>query len=68
MVGFKRVSTDPYRVEPILIDLKEVMMNERKLPRDYLNEAGNGVAEEYLRWCRPLLGTPLPRLTSYNFV
>ncbi len=64
MVGFKRVSTDPYRVEPILIDLKEVMMNERKLPRDYLNEAGNGVAEEYLRWCRPLLGTPLPRLTD----
>jgi len=62
MVAFERVSTTPYRVEPFLADIKEVMMNEKKLPERFINKAGNGVIDEYLDWCRPLLGPPLPRL------
>jgi 6-phosphofructokinase 1 len=60
MVGFRRVSDEPYRCETILIPVEEVMLHERKLPREYLNAAGNGVERDYAAWCAPLLGGPLP--------
>lgn len=64
MVAFKRVSSDPYRAEPTLVELRKVMMAERALPEFYLNSRGNGVTEGFLSWCRPLLGPPLPRLVD----
>ncbi len=59
MVGFRRVSSTPYRCETFLIPVEELMLKERTLPSEYLNAGGNGVAAEYLEWCRPLLGGPL---------
>ena len=38
------------------------MMTERKLPEEFINQRGNGVTEEFKTWCRPLLGSPLPKL------
>ena len=38
------------------------MMTERKLPEEFINQRGNGVTEEFKAWCRPLLGSPLPKL------
>jgi 6-phosphofructokinase len=64
MVAFRRVSTEPYAVEPCLVDIGEVMLREKKLPRDFLNDTGNGVSEEYLSWCRPLLGEALPQIVD----
>lgn len=64
MVAFKRVSSEPYAAEPFLVDIREVMLHEKKLPPRYLNEAGNNASEGYLAWCRPLLGRPLPRLVD----
>jgi ATP-dependent phosphofructokinase / diphosphate-dependent phosphofructokinase len=64
MVAFRRVSSEPYAVEPFLADIREVMMRERKLPANFLNEEGNGASEDYLAWCRPLLGAPLPRIAD----
>ena len=40
----------------------QVMMTERKLPEEFINQRGNGVTEEFKTWCRPLLGSPLPKL------
>lgn len=66
MVGFERVSTEPYSVKPILIDTKLVMLNEKQMPSSFINEAGNGVTKEFCDWCRPLLGGALPQIVSFK--
>jgi 6-phosphofructokinase 1 len=66
MVAFRRISTEPYQIEPFLVDIDEVMMYEHTMPDEYINEAGNGVTEAFLQWCRPLLGEPLPSMISFN--
>lgn len=66
MVAFKRVSQEPYQMEPFLVDIDEVMMYEKTVPDEYINEAGNGVTKEFLEWCRPLIGGELPRMISFN--
>ena len=66
MVAFRRISTEPYRAEPFLVDIDEVMMYERTMPDEYINEAGNGVTEAFKEWCRPLIGGELPKMTAWN--
>lgn len=66
MVGFERLSTEPYRVNPILIDTKRVMLHEKKMPDMFINAEGNGVTPEFCAWCRPLLGGALPQLVSFR--
>lgn len=66
MVAFKRVSTDPYVVEPFLVDIEEVMLSERKMPDEFINERGNGVTEAFKEWCRPLLGEEVRKMISFN--
>lgn len=66
MVAFRRISTEPYRMEPFLVDIDEVMMYERTMPDEYINEAGNGVTEAFKEWCRPLIGVELPKMVSFN--
>ena len=64
MVGFRRVSNHPYMSEPVLIPLAEVMLHEKKLPDRFINERGNGVTEEFIEYCRPLIGEPLPEFAN----
>lgn len=56
MVAFRRTDEAPYRIETFLVPIAEVMLAERTLPDDYLNERGNGVTKAFLDWCRPLVG------------
>ena len=44
------------------MDIQEVMMTERKLPDEFINARGNNITEAFKEWCRPLIGTPLPKL------
>ncbi|MFR2692719.1 MAG: hypothetical protein ACLTBV_19050 [Enterocloster bolteae] len=39
-----------------LIPIKEVMMYERIIPEEYINERGNDVTDAFVKWCRPLIG------------
>ncbi len=64
MVGFTRISSKPYRVEPTLVPVEDAMLHERSLPLGYLNAARNGIDGSYLEWCRPLIGGPLATFTS----
>jgi 6-phosphofructokinase 1 len=59
MVGFKRLSTEPYRIETIEIPVEDVMLHERKFPKEFIREDGSGVTEAFWDWCRPLTGGPL---------
>lgn len=66
MVAFSRISEKPYEMKPFLVDIDEVMMYERKMPDEFINEEGNGVTQAFLDWCRPLIGEELPDMISFN--
>ena len=66
MVAFSRVSENPYEMKPFLVDIDEVMMYERTMPDEFINEEGNGVTQAFLDWCRPLIGEELPDMISFN--
>ena len=62
MVALRRVPGPNYRCETFLVDIQDVMMTERKLPDEFINERGNNITEAFKEWCRPLIGAPLPKL------
>ena len=62
MVALRRVPGPNYRCETFLVDIQEVMMTERKMPDEFINERGNNITEAFKEWCRPLIGAPLPKL------
>lgn len=65
MVGFERLSNAPYAAKTILIPIAQVMLTEKTMPDSFINAEGNGVTEEFKRWCRPLVG-PLPPFISFQ--
>lgn len=65
MVGIERVSTEPYEARLARIPIEQVMLEERTLPDEYVNERGNGVTDAYRDWLRPLLGAPLRQFASF---
>lgn len=66
MVGLKRISNDPYKCETILIPIDDVMMHERTMPESYINDRGNDVTEEFIEWCKPLIGTEIPSYINFR--
>ncbi len=58
MVGFIRdeAADSPYQMQIRMIPIKEVMLYERILPEEYINQRGNDVTEAFVKWCRPLIG------------
>lgn len=66
MVGFKRISTTPYICETILIPIDEVMMHERIMSDSFINERGNNVTQEFVDWCRPLIGGEIPSYIDFR--
>lgn len=66
MVGFERQPGEQYAVRPILIPIEQVMLTEKTMPDEFVNEAGNGVTEAFKAWCRPLIGAPLRRFVSFQ--
>lgn len=64
MVALVREPGDTYRVGTKLVSVQEVMLNERTMPDAFINEAGNGVTEAFVRWAEPLIGEPLAPLVS----
>lgn len=64
MPAIRRLSSEPYETELFLAPIREVMLTERTMPAEYINEAGNGVTEAYCAWLRPLLGEPLPVMAN----
>lgn len=65
MVGFERLPGDHYQCRTILIPIEEVMLHERVMPDEFINERGNDVTEEFVKWCRPLIGGELREFVSF---
>ncbi len=49
-----------YSVDYELVPIDKVAGKTRHMPDHFINEAGNGVTEDFLNYCRPLLGSNLP--------
>lgn len=58
MIGFERVSNDPYENKMILLPLDSVANAEKKIPREWINEKGNFVTQEYIDYALPLIQDP----------
>ena len=55
MPAIRRTSDEPYTYELVERDLADVANRARMVPREWINEAGNDVTEEFLRYGRPLI-------------
>ncbi|MGM9627440.1 MAG: 6-phosphofructokinase, partial [Faecousia sp.] len=56
MVGFKCTRDENgYKCEPELFDLSLVANTEKKVPLEWINEAGNGVTQGFIDYCLPLI-------------
>ena len=42
------------------------MMFEKKLPENFINESKNGVTEDFIKWCEPLVGKIGNEMVSFK--
>ena len=66
MIGFERLPGAEYAVRPIRIPIEQVMLTERTMPDEYINERGNDVTDAFVEWCRPLIGEPLRPFVTFK--
>lgn len=68
MIGFEREETEDgsYKVHTVKIPIEQVMLLEKTLPDEYINDRGNDITEEYVRWCRPLIGPEFERFLDFK--
>lgn len=68
MIGLIRDETEDgsYKIHVERIPIKEVMMFERTVPKEYINERGNDVTQEFVDWCRPLIGPELREFIDFH--
>jgi 6-phosphofructokinase 1 len=55
MVICKRVSDAPYRVTFDTADVNVICNQEKCIPREWINEEGTDVTEEFVRYALPLI-------------
>lgn len=55
MPVIQRVSDYPYRVSTDIYDIHKIANVEKMVPREWINEKGNGVTEEFVKYARPLI-------------
>jgi ATP-dependent phosphofructokinase / diphosphate-dependent phosphofructokinase len=55
-VAMKRVEGDEYKIEYVRAELKDVARVTKHLPREFVNEAGNGITDEFITYATPLIG------------
>ncbi len=70
MAGFIRDETEDgsYRMHVEMIPIQEVMMYERIIPEEYINERGNDVTDAFVTWCKPLIGGELTDMIDFKEV
>ncbi|MGD9497529.1 MAG: 6-phosphofructokinase [Armatimonadota bacterium] len=55
MITIERKSDDPYEWECAATSLMSVAGQSKAVPREWINEAGNDITEEFVTYCKPLL-------------
>lgn len=55
MTSLKRISNVPYRVEYTTVPVSQVANKEKKIPTEWINEAGNDVKPQLIEYLKPLI-------------
>ncbi|MDY0277108.1 MAG: 6-phosphofructokinase [Acholeplasma sp.] len=55
MVGFKRLSSKPYKMEYVLLPLSIAANTERKVPLDWILPDAKGLSQEFVDYALPLI-------------
>jgi len=55
MVGFKRVSSNPYKIKYVLLPLKLAANTEQKVPLEWILPDGQGLTKDYIDYALPLI-------------
>ena len=55
-VAMKRVEGDEYKIEYVRAELKDVARVTKHLPREFINERGNGITDAFIAYATPLVG------------
>jgi 6-phosphofructokinase 1 len=55
MVGFERAPGPKYQCSTTLVDVSKAANAEKKIPREWINEAGNGLLEPFVEYALPLI-------------
>lgn len=66
MVGINRAPGEEYKIETSLVSIDDVMLHERILPQEYINDRGNDVTQEFVDWCKPLIGEEISSFFSFK--
>jgi 6-phosphofructokinase 1 len=65
MVAFERKSTGEYECKTKLLNLSEVANTEKKVPREWINDLGNGLTDKYVEYALPLIqGESVPPIVD----
>ena len=64
MITFEREPGEIYKCKTGLVDLVEVANAEKKVPREWINEAGNGVLQPFIDYALPLINGEVDRPTE----
>lgn len=59
MIILKRVSDDPYICVTDIYDVHKIANVEKTVPREWINEAGDYVTQEFVNYVRPLIQAEL---------
>ncbi|MGL5437117.1 MAG: 6-phosphofructokinase [Lachnospiraceae bacterium] len=59
MIILKRISDDPYLCVTDIYDVHKIANVEKKVPRNWINEAGDYVTQEFINYVRPLIQAEL---------
>ena len=59
MIILKRISDDPYLCVTDLYDVHKIANVDKKVPREWINEAGDYVTPEFVNYVRPLIQAEL---------
>lgn len=59
MIILKRISDDPYLCITDIYDVHKIANIEKKVPRSWINEAGDYVTQEFINYVKPLIQAEL---------
>ena len=55
-----------YAVEYQVTNLLEIAAKTKHMPDHFINEAGNDVTDAFVQYCKPLIGTSMPKAVNLN--
>ena len=55
MIGFQRISSNPYKIKYIKIPLSKVANTEKAVPLNWILPNGQGLTKEYIEYALPLI-------------